>query len=43
VGLARDGDPTVTADAQTLIALVNTNRLPNGSVTVMSWLPHGIA
>ncbi len=40
----------VTADAllrqrtpQTQIALVNTNRFPNGSVTVMSWLPHGMA
>ncbi len=28
---------------QRLIALVNTNRLPNGSAMVMSWLPHGIA
>jgi hypothetical protein len=29
--------------SQTLIALVNTNRFPNGSVTVMSWLPQGMA
>jgi len=31
----------VLTQSQTLIALVNTNRFPNGSAIVMSWLPHG--
>lgn len=43
-GLVLEGVEAAEGDAvQILMALVNTNRFPNGSLIAMSWLPQGMA